>query len=90
MNEQYSDLGTITAATSVCMTIDGVYEGVDYTIQQCGALDWCGTSGVTGNEPYTISCSEPSKGGSASGGEDSASKTIISAVTAVAALVYAM
>ena len=73
------------------MTIDGVYEGVDYTIQQCGALDWCGTSGVTGNEPYTISCSEDtSAGGGGGGAEDSASKTIISAVTAVAALVYAM
>ena len=98
LNQQYQDLGEITAATSVCMTVSGTYQGYQYNQKRCGPIEYCGTT-VAGDDPYDITCVEkrPEKnapgGGSSSSGEseeEGASKTIISAVTAAAAVLYAI
>ena len=73
MNEKYSELGEITKATAVCMTINGEQEGNKFKTLQCGAIDWCGTSGMTNDDPYTITCEE----NGVSPEEENATRTII-------------
>ena len=67
------------------MTITGKQQGNDFQTKQCGAIDWCGTAGMTGDDPYTITCEdapEPETEG--------ATRTILQAMTAFAAIAYAL